>query len=44
MIPDLYLHKSPEDDDDASDTVFSGMDTPRLLDTPLDMYINVIWK
>ena len=39
MIPDLYLHKSPGDDDEASDTVFSSLETPR--DTPFDTYINV---
>lgn len=44
MIPDLYLHKSPWDDDEVSDTVFSALDTPRNLDTPFDDYINVANK
>jgi hypothetical protein len=44
MIPDLYLHKSPGDDDEASDTIFSALDTPRSLENRFDDYLNVAYR
>lgn len=42
MVPDLYIGKvQPEDDLEASETVFSSLETPRASEYLYDLFINV---
>lgn len=43
MVPDLYMGKAQAEDDlEASETVFSSLETPRASEYLYDLFINVV--